>query len=56
MERERVGIEEAKAKLEKEVFRLKEELGETKTFYEERIAQMDLTIKKLQNESYGSGK
>lgn len=56
MERERVGIEEAKAKLEKEVFRLKEELGETKTFYEERIAQMDLTIKKLQNENYGSGK
>lgn len=47
MERERVGLEESKAKLEKDLFRLKEELGETKLFYEERIAQMDETIKKL---------
>ena len=48
MERERVGLEEAKAKLEKELFKVKEELSETKNFYEERIAQMDQTIKKLQ--------
>ena len=38
MERERVGLEEAKAKLEKQLYLAKEELSETKTFYEERIA------------------
>ena len=38
MERERIGIEEANAKLEKQLYRVKEELSETKTFYEERIA------------------
>ena len=42
MERERFNLEEAKAKLEKQVYRLQQELKETKTFYEERIAQMDL--------------
>ena len=47
MERERIAVEEAKAKLEKQLYRVKEELSETKTFYEERIAQMDMTIKKL---------
>ena len=48
MERERVGLEEAKAKLEKQVYRLEEELTEVKSFYEERLRQMDLTIKRLQ--------
>ena len=33
-----MGLEESKAKLEKELYRLKEELSETKVFYEERIA------------------
>jgi len=47
MERERVGLEESKAKLEKQVYRLKEELSETKAFYEERIAQMDTSNKRL---------
>ena len=58
MERERVGLEEAKAKLEKTVYRLQEELSETKTFYEERLGELQHTISRLQRENaaLGSGK
>ena len=49
MERQRFGLEESKAKLEKQVYRLQQELCETKAFYEERIAQMGLTIRKLES-------
>lgn len=50
MERERVGLEEAKTKLEKELFRAREQLEETKSFYEERLTQMDHSIRLLQKE------
>ena len=56
MERERMGLEESKAKLEKELYRVKEELSETKVLYEERIAQMDQSIKKLQKENKDGSK
>ena len=51
MERERVGLEESKAKLEKQVYRLKEELSESKVFYEERILCLNQTIERLERES-----
>ena len=47
MEREQVGLEEAKARLEKQVYRMKEELCETKAFYEERISQLNAQIRRL---------
>ena len=50
MERERVGLEEAKTMLEKELFRAREQLEETKSFYEERLTQMDHSIRLLQKE------
>ena len=36
--------------LEKELFRAREQLEETKSFYEERLTQMDHSIRLLQKE------
>ena len=41
MEHEMVKIEEKATKFEKELFRTREELAETKRYYEERIQLMD---------------
>ena len=51
MERDIVKIEEKSTKFEKELFRTREELAETKRYYEERIQLMDAQIRKLQNEN-----
>jgi hypothetical protein len=46
-----VKILERSAKLEKELLRTKQELIDTKLFYEERIAELEAQIQKLQKDA-----
>ena len=51
MQQELIKAEEKATKFEKELFWTREELEETKKFYEERIQAMDMNIKRLQSEN-----
>ena len=51
MEREHVKLQEKVTKLEKELFKSRQELTETKRFYEERLSELEIHMKVLSLEN-----